>query len=383
MFSRRIDRLSGSLIREILQLAQQPEMISFAGGLPAGEVMPGLDFSAAPESIRQYGATEGEPHLRELIAQRLCGLGRECTPEQVLVTAGSQQGIDLAAKLFIDEGTPVAVEAPTYLAAAQSFRLFGAEFDELPLSPAGIAPHDLERTIAKRRPAFAYLIPNFQNPTGYCYAAENRREIAAVLDRHKIPLVEDEPYRDLAYDASAERTPIFARLRRAPWVYLGSFSKTACPGLRIGFLASSPELFPYFVRLKQATDLHTNRLGQWWVADHLGRTGNDLEQLTNYYRDQRDAMHAALLENFTDLSEWTRPGGGLFFWVRLKRTRDTRPLLSQALERKVAFMPGEAFFANPVAQAGALRLNFSHAKPDRIAQGIAILAEVIRNGASS
>ena len=379
MFSKRIDRLDGSLIREILQLTQKPEMISFAGGLPAEDIMPQLDFSHAPEHIRQYGPTEGEPQLRELIAQQLCALGRACTPAQVLVTSGSQQGIDLVSKLLIDDGTPVLLEAPSYLAAIQSFRLFGAQFNELPLSSSGIDPDDLRARIVEQRPAFAYLIPNFQNPSGVCYASDRRAAIARVLDESGVLLVEDEPYRELAYEET-DRTPICAALREAPWVYLGSFSKTTCPGIRVGYLVCSAELFPYFARLKQATDLHTNRLGQWWAAEFMSSAGysKHIEHLRDYYRIRRDAMHAALLSHFHDLAEWDVPAGGLFFWLRLKHKCDTRLILADALAQNVAFMPGEPFFANRVCQSGMMRLNFSHATPENIHRGVHLLADIVK-----
>ena len=195
MYSERISRLTGSLIREILALTQQPGVISFAAGLPAATAMPPLDLSAAPQGLRQYGTTEGEPELRALLARDLTALGCVCTPDQVLITAGSQQGIDLVSKLFIDPGTPVMLEAPSFLAALQSFRLFGARFLTLPLAADGIDPQALRMRIAQERPAFIYLIPTFQNPSGYCYSDAVRREVARVLDDTGVPLIEDEPYR--------------------------------------------------------------------------------------------------------------------------------------------------------------------------------------------
>jgi len=379
MRSKRIDRLSGSLIREILQVTQRPEVISFAGGLPAAEIMPAMNFAEMPGDLRQYGPSEGEPRLRELIAQQLCNIGRTCAPDQVLVTAGSQQGIDLISKLFIDEGTVVALESPTYLAALQSFRLFGAEFLDLHLSADGVDPETLRTTFAKKRPAFVYLIPNFQNPSGACYSEKKRRKIAAILDEYDIPLVEDDPYRELMYDP-VDRTPISAFLKRAPWLYLGSFSKTTCPGLRIGYLACSQKLFPFLARLKQASDLHSNRPGQWWLVDFIssGKYERHIEGLRPYYRNRRDLMHAALTQEFSEIAEWETSSGGLFFWVKLKQKCDTRLLLKPALARNVAFMPGEPFFANAVGQSGALRLNFSHSTPERIEQGVSILSSVVR-----
>lgn len=382
LLSKRIDRLTSSLVREILAVAQRPEVISFAGGLPAADVMPTVDFSAAPVELRQYGPTEGEPVLREAVARHLTALGRPCKAEQVLITSGSQQGIDLVSKLFIDDGTPVLLESPSYLAAIQSFRIFGAKFVSVPLEDRGPDPAAFAAAAAARNPAFAYLIPNFQNPTGYCYSTETRSAIAAILDQRGLPLVEDEPYRDLAFE-DGDRTPISGRLKKAPWIYLGSFSKTACPGLRVGYLACSPELFMPLLRLKQAADLHTNRLGQWWLARFL--TGNDYEphltRVRAHYRVRRDAMEAALSRHFADLAQWSRPDGGLFFWTRLNHPMDTRLLLPTALAQNIAFMPGEPFFPDAPAQSGCLRLNFSHTGPDKIEQGIRILARVVREAA--
>ncbi len=379
MYSERINRLTGSLIREILALTQQPGVISFAAGLPATTAMPPLDLSGAPQGLRQYGTTEGEPELRALVAQNLQALGRPCQPEQVLITAGSQQGIDLISKLFIDPGTPVLLEAPSYLAALQSFRLFGARFLTLPLTADGIDPQALRRRIVQDKPALVYLIPTFQNPSGYCYSDAVRREVAQVLDETGVVLVEDEPYRELVYQ-SVTRTPITSFLQRAPWIYLGSFSKTGMPGLRLGYLASSPELYPLLVRLKQSTDLHTNRISQWWATRFLSDPDYPahLERLRARYRTQRDAMAAALDRHFRDIATWQVPAGGLFFWARLNAPVDTRVLLKAALAQQVAFMPGEPFFADDAMEHGWMRLNFSHASDAEIETGILRLAAVIR-----
>ncbi len=381
MFSERIDRLTSSLIRELLALTQKPDIISFAGGLPAREAMPPLNLADASPDLSQYGTTDGEPELRAAIAAHLCELGLRCRSEQVLVTTGSQQGIDLVSKLYIDPGTPVAVEAPSYLAALQSFRLFGARFEDLPLTVNGIDPEQLRLIIHRHRPAFVYLIPTFQNPAGVCYDEATRAAVAAVLHETGTPLLEDEPYRELVYEP-VDRGPLCARLGDGDtWMYMGTFSKTGIPGLRIGYIAASENVHSYLVRLKQSTDLHTNRIGQWWCARFLNSPdyATHLERLRAFYRERRDAMQAALIRHLDDLAEWTPPNGGLFFWVRLKGGGDTRALLVRALERKVAFMPGEAFFTNPDAQHGAfMRLNFSHATPEQLDRGLAVLAGVIR-----
>ena len=381
MFSERIDRLTSSLIRELLALTQKPDIISFAGGLPARAAMPPLDLVDLPPDLSQYGTTDGEPELRAAIAAQLADLGLRCRPEQVLVTTGSQQGIDLVSKLYIDPGTPVAVEAPSYLAALQSFRLFGARFEELPLVASGIDPEQLRQVVHRQRPAFVYLIPTFQNPAGVCYDERTRAEVAAVLRETGTPLLEDEPYRELVYEP-VDRTPLCARLgEKDTWMYMGTFSKTGIPGLRVGYVAASENVHPYLMRLKQSTDLHTNRIGQWWCTRFVNSRDYPahLERLRAFYRERRDAMQAALIHHLGDLAEWTMPNGGLFFWARLQNGGDTRALLVRALERKVAFMPGEAFFANPDARHGAfMRLNFSHATPEQLERGMTVLAEVIR-----
>lgn len=376
--SRRTARLTSSLVRDILQATQRPGMISFAGGLPAEELMPDLDFSGLTADCRQYGPSEGKPALRALIAQNLCSLGMACSADHVLVTSGSQQGIDLVGKLFIDEGSPVLLETPTYLATIQALGVYGAEIQGLPVAADGIDPDALRGAIARRRPAFVYLIPTFQNPSGCCYTDEVRRAVAEVLDETGVPLIEDDPYRDLAYQP-ADRTPICASLQRAHWVYLGSFSKITAPGLRVGYLAASPSLFPGLVRLKQCSDLHTNRLGQVWLARFLNSAGFDahLARTIGVYRERRDAMQAALQRHFAELARWRAPAGGLFFWLHLNAECDTLAALRVALTRDVAFMPGEPFFPAATVRYPAVRLNFSHASPEKIEQGVALLAEIL------
>jgi DNA-binding transcriptional MocR family regulator len=316
-----------------------------------------------PGSVLQYGPTEGEPDLRRAIAEDLQRLGLDAAPDQVLILSGSQQGIDLAAKLFVDPGTPVGVEEPTYLAALQVLRFFGA------------------RMTALRSPeaALAYAIPTFQNPTGHCYSAEERRGLAAHCDAAGIPLFEDDPYRDLVFDP-VDRTPACAYLRKAPWIYQGSFSKNFAPGLRLGFLAASRELFTPLMRLKQAADLHSNRASQWLVLKEMRSAGREerLQAVVAFYRKRRDRFAESLARHLGDMASWSVPAGGLFFWLELKSRIDTRALLPRAIERGVAFMPGEPFFAENTGPRGMLRLNFSHATEEQSERGLAILAELIR-----
>jgi 2-aminoadipate transaminase len=382
--SERIARLTSSLVREILAAAQAPGMISFAGGLPSADAMPILHDSDTAQDwlspmFQQYGQSEGEPVLRIRLADWLADSGLHVSPRQTLILSGSQQGIDLAAKLFIDPGTPLLCEAPTYLAALQAFQLFGAHCIGLPLTEEGIDPANLAATIETHKPRAIYLIPTFQNPSGHCYSAANRHAIAEVLDHFGLPLIEDEPYRELMYE-TVDRTPICSLLKRAPWIYLGSFSKTLWPGWRVGFLAASDDLFPHLLRLKQAGDLHTNRPGQIRIANWLAckNRANDLAYLRDIYRNKRDAMNDALKNTFGHLADWEAPAGGLFFWLQLRNAIDTRPLLKIALENNVAFMPGEAFYPeNSAPKLGTMRLNFSHAHSADMRIGLEKLAKII------
>jgi len=372
-FSTRVHDLHASPIREILSVIDRPSMVSFAGGLPSVDSFPQFSLQDMPVDTLQYGPSEGEWALREQIAQELATQGLSCTPEQVLVLSGSQQGIDLVAKLFIDQGTSVAVESPTYLAALQVFRFFGARF----------TPYDAQAVNAQQwlqeKPAFAYAIPTFQNPTGRCLSSQARDALANACDEANVPLFEDDPYRDLVYD-DCDRSPLCARLRKAPWIYQGSFSKSLAPGLRLGYLVASPEFLPYLTRLKQAADLHSNRMSQWLVLQQLRdpQRHERLGALAQTYRQRRDAFDAALKRHLGSLASWQLPAGGLFFWLTLHQKLDTRLLLAEAIEAGVAFMPGEPFMPIETQGTGQIRLNFSHASEAQAERGLATLANLIQ-----
>lgn len=378
-FSERVSRLKSSLIREILAAAQRPEVMSFAGGLPAEAMLPKVEWDGMPASISQYGMSEGEPELRELLAAEARQLGVPCEASQVLVLSGSQQALDLAAKLYIDKGTEIMLEAPTYLAALQIFQLFGADCLTFQLQADGPDLADLRARLEKHKPAFIYLIPTFQNPSAVRYSEAKRDAVAALLDEFGVTLIEDEPYRELTFDGGSA-TPIVKRLKKASWIYTGTVSKTLLPGLRVGYLIASPDLFPHLLRLKQSADLHTNRIGQWQAQQWIGteKFRNHLTELRDFYRVRRDAFQLALEKHFGDLADWQVPQGGLFFWLTLKQPLDTRTLLKPALEQNVAFMPGEPFFAEPDQNPGSLRLNFSHIDPARLDEGLKRLAAVVR-----
>ena len=373
-FSERVSRLKSSLIREILAAAQRPQVMSFAGGLPAEVMLPKVEWSDMPTSMGQYGMSEGEPALREARA-----LGVLCEASQVLVVSGSQQTLDLAAKLYIDKGTQILLEAPTYLAALQIFQLFGADCITVPLEADGPDLIKLRTRLEQHKPAFIYLIPTFQNPSAVRYSEAKRDAVAALLDEFGVTLIEDEPYRELTFDGGSA-TPIVSRLRNSSWIYTGTVSKTLLPGLRVGYLIASPDLFPHLLKLKQSADLHTNRVGQWQALQWIGseKYQRHLSELRDFYRLRRDAFESALHTHFSDLADWQVPQGGLFFWLKLKQPLDTRTLLPAALAADVAFMPGEPFFPEPDKHHGHLRLNFSHIDPARLDEGLGRLAAVVR-----
>ncbi|QLI81762.1 PLP-dependent aminotransferase family protein [Chitinibacter fontanus] len=374
MFAKRIDRLKPSLVREILAAAQAPGVISFAGGLPAAETLfqPELSELKLPASIWQYGASEGESVLRDLVAQRANRLGLACRPDQVLILNGSQQGIDLVAKLWVEETTKILCESPTYLAALQVFDLFGASFES---SQADwLSPTDIEASQAD----FAYLIPTFQNPTGRCYSTEQRQLLAQAFDLRRMPVFEDDPYRDLAFDGPAP-APLVSHLQSVPWVYQGSFSKTLAPGLRLGYLIAHPDLIVPLTRLKQAADLHSNRLSQAIVTHVLanGTLDKHIADLLPIYREKRDLMHQVLTEQLAEKAYWHKPAGGLFFWLELKRDCDTHYLMQKALALGLAIMPGDPFYPAKPQQTCTLRLNFSHSSLELIEEGVNRLARLI------
>lgn len=363
MLSQRTQGLRPSPIRSILNVIDRPGMVSFAGGLPATDMLPTWEGALPPE-ILQYGPTEGEAQLRAVVSDQLRSLGVDAPPERVMIVSGSQQGIDLVAKLFVDPGTPVAVEYPTYLAALQVFRFYGAQFVDLATAAAAQAP-------------LAYTVPTFANPTGLCATDAQRHRLAEHCRRTGTVLFEDDPYRDLVYDP-CDRTPIAAHMEGGSWIYQSSFSKTFAPGLRLGFLAASADLFNNLVTIKQATDLHSSRLSQYIV--HNAITSPDwatrLHGLADFYRARRDTFEAALRKHFSGLATWQTPKGGLFYWLKLNRPIDTRSVLNTAIANGVAFMPGEEFSPDQ-PDLGTMRLNFSHADASEAQSGLATLAGLL------
>jgi len=379
--ARRAERLNPSTIREILKITERPGIISLAGGLPSADTFPVQamrDATAAvlrdtPREALQYAASEGFAPLREWVAAELCRQGLEVDAEQVIVTTGSQQGLDLVGKVLIDPGSTVAVESPTYLGALQAFAPYEPEFVAIEGDDDGPLPAALD---AARGSRFVYLLPNFQNPTGRCVPAARRLALVAKARELGLPIVEDNPYGDLWFDEPPP-PPLSASAGDAA-IYLGSFSKVLAPGLRLGYLVAPKPLYPKLLQAKQAADLHTPGFNQRVVFEVI-KNGFLLEHVPTIrarYKAQRDAMRAALERFMPSGCHWTAPVGGMFFWIECPAHIDTTALLPKAVEAGMAYVPGSTFYPHG-GHANTLRLSFVTVPPERIAQGVATLAKVL------
>ena len=384
-FAARVAGLKSSAIREILRVVNRPDVISFAGGLPAPELFPTELFGAlaadlfrsreAPQAL-QYGETEGIPALRERILERVPFPPGTFGLDGVVVTQGSQQGLDLVAKLFVDPGDEVLVETPAYVGALQALTFLGARVTFIPCDGEGIVPDALAAAL-RRRPKLLYLTPTFQNPSGLCYSVRRRAEVREVLAGSDTLLVEDDPYRELWYDVPSP-APVAEGLDPSRFLYMGSFSKTAVPGLRVGFALGPPALVRQCVLAKQAADLHTNSLGQYLLARLLAEPGFDdhVAGLRRAYHARRDALDTALTARLGGELSWSRPGGGMFLWARLAGGGDAAELLKLALAEGLAFVPGGEFHAEGEGR-DTLRLNFSHSGEEKLREGVERLARAM------
>jgi len=379
--ARRAERMNPSVLREILKVTERPGIISFAGGLPSPRAFPVQAFAdACAEVLRadgpgalQYAASEGYRPLREEVARMLPW---DVSPEQVLITTGSQQGLDLVAKVLLDPGSPVLVETPTYLGALQAFGPMEPEVVDVASDDEGIAVADLARRREGAR--FLYVLPNFQNPTGRSMSEARRAALAQTARELALPIVEDNPYGDLWFDAPPP-APLAARHPEGT-IYLGSFSKVLAPGLRLGYVVAPQAVFPKLLQAKQAADLHSPGFNQRMVAEVLrdGFLARHVPTIRALYRTQRDVMLAALERELRGLGvEWNTPAGGMFLWARLPEGLDAVALLPKAVERGVAFVPGAPFYAG-TPDARTLRLSFVTASAGEIDRGIAALAATIR-----
>ena len=380
--ARRAERLNPSTIREILKITERPGIISLAGGLPSSDTFPVAAMAQAcakvlrdtPREALQYAASEGYAPLREWVAAEMAGHGLHADASQVLITTGSQQGLDLVGKVLIDPGSRVAVEAPTYLGALQAFAPYEAEFVAVDGDAEGPLPAALD---AARGARFMYLLPNFQNPSGRCLSAQRRQALAQAALAIGLPLVEDNPYGDLWFDAPPP-PPLAASAGDAA-VYLGSFSKVLAPGLRLGYVVAPRLLYPKLLQAKQAADLHTPGFNQRVVHEVIkdGFLRTHVPTIRARYKTHRDAMRSALERHMPAGCRWSVPVGGMFFWVELPPALDATALLPRAVEAGMAYVPGAPFFSSG-GHANTLRLSFVTVPPAQIEAGIGLLAVVLK-----
>ncbi|MCC6148429.1 MAG: PLP-dependent aminotransferase family protein [Anaerolineaceae bacterium] len=394
-FAQRTQRMSSSTIRELLKLIQQPDIISFSGGYPAPEVFPVEEFQNACNVVLkdhgatalQYGATEGFTPLREFIASRAAAQSDiQVNVNNILITSGSQQALDLLGKIFINPGDRILVEDPTYLGALQAWNAYGAEYITIPSDENGMITETLEAAL-RYGPKFIYVLPNFQNPTGTTLALERRKQLAELADRYGVPIVEDDPYGQLRFEG--EHLPTVEVVDRSLHatdhghytgnvIYLSTFSKILAPGIRLAWVIAPPEVISKLVQAKQGADLHTSTFNQM-VAYEIARQGileSHLEIIKSTYKERRNIMLDCLSEHMPKGVHWTKPKGGLFLWITLPEGIDTAALMNDAIKEKVAFVPGAAFFSNG-GGANTMRLNFSFSPPDKINEGIARLGRLI------
>ncbi|WP_441250866.1 PLP-dependent aminotransferase family protein [Kitasatospora sp. McL0602] len=387
----RVSAVGSSPVREILALTARPEVISFAGGLPAPELFDAAGIRAAydavlaesPHRVLQYSTTEGDVDLRTAVAARFTGRGLPTEADDLLVTTGSQQALTLLATALLEPGDVVLVENPCYLAALQCFGFAGARVVPVPTDDDGLDPEALEEIVRRERPKLLYLVPTFQNPTGRTLPEARRRAVAEIAAQHGFWIVEDDPYGELRYDG--EPVPWVAAVPAAAdrTVLLGSFSKILAPGLRLGYLRAPAALRRACVIAKQAADLHTSTVDQAAAARYLRDSDLDahVAVMRAAYRERRDALVGGLEAALPAGSRWNNPAGGMFIWVSLPAGLDATELLPIAVKHEVAYVPGAPFFVGE-PEPGALRLSFTTHSPDEIDEGLRRFTKAIEEASS-
>ncbi len=394
-FAQRTERMAGSAIRELLKLTESPEIISFAGGLPAPEIFPKEEFLAAAARVLtaengalalQYGTTEGYRPLREMIARHTARYGIHVNCDNLLITSGSQQALDLLGKIFINRGDRIVVEAPTYLGALQAWNAYGAEYVTVPLDQDGMDTDALEAALCTG-PKFIYALPNFQNPSGVTMSLARRQRLVELAERYGVPIVEDDPYGQLRYEGEhlpslvtldAQRTEQCDLCYTGNVIYLSTFSKILAPGLRVAWVIAPPNVIQKLTLAKQGADLQTSTFNQ--MAIHELAQGGFLDRhiqiIREVYRTRRDAMLSAMQEHFPRSVRWTKPAGGLFLWGILPDGINAQHVLKAAVQDKVAFVPGAAFYPHGEG-VNTMRLNFSNMPIAKIHDGIARLGRAL------
>jgi 2-aminoadipate transaminase len=395
LFAERTQHMKRSTVREILKLTARPEVMSFAGGLPAPELFPIDRIRQATDTVLaergrevlQYSTSEGMPELRDLIAKRLSFGKFQIHPDNILITSGSQQGLDMLARIFLDERDKVVVENPTYVGMMTSWKPFNPQFSAVPTDENGMCVDELE-PLLQQNPKIMYAIPTFQNPQGTTLSLERRKKLADLLVKYGLPFVEDDPYGELRY--SGEKLPTILQMEadkrgstsvEGNVIYCGTFSKVLTPGLRIGWVVADFPVIDKLVQVKQATDLHTSTLNQfitYEVARDEAFVENHVKMLRDVYRDRRDLMLKTMDEHFPSEVTWTRPEGGLFLMVTMPAHLDARDILKQALTQDVAFVPVDDFFIGDMGK-NTFRLNYSNARPEMIVEGIRRLGGVLKD----
>lgn len=400
-YAHRAQRMGSSVIRELLKLTEQPDILSFAGGLPAPGVFPLQKFQEACNTVLstvgaqalQYGTTEGLPSLREMIVRHTIRYGIEINVENVTITSGSQQALDFIGRLFINRGDYIVVESPTYLGALQAWNAYGANYVSVPSDDHGMIVDELEKAL-RVGPKFIYVLPNFQNPSGTTLSMERRMKLVELADKYGVPIIEDDPYGQLRYEGDhlPSVVTIDAQYRgkngghySGNVIYLSTFSKLLAPGLRLAWVIAPPEVIRKLVMTKQAADLHTATFNQY-VAHEVGKGGfldEHVKFIRQVYKERRDVMLDTMEEVWPDEVRWTHPEGGMFLWGILPKEMDAADVLKKAIERKVAFVPGAAFHPNGGGK-NTMRLNFSYSPPESIREGMTrlglLLKDLIRNG---
>jgi 2-aminoadipate transaminase len=375
-----------SAIREILKITEHPEIISFAGGLPAPELFPIAELARAYQDVLavegpaalQYSATDGWRPLREWLAERMRLRGINTVADRVLITTGSQQGIDLVGRVFLEPGDAVVVENPTYLAALQSFSGQEARFVAIDGDDCGMRMDQLENTLEHCSPKLIYIVAEFSNPKGTTLSRDRRRKLIELSAKYRVPILEDNPYGELRYFGE-QLEPLAALDQNGLVIHISTFSKTLSPGMRLGWLTATEEILHNVVIAKQAADLHTSTIEQRAAARLLDSFDYDghIRRLREVYGERRQAMLTAMENYFPSEAKWTRPEGGLFLWIELPNQLSAEGLFDDAIAERVAFVPGSSFFACE-PKANFMRLNFSNQKPELIEEGIKRLATVLK-----